>query len=73
MSNEDVLKMIQMKYPTCSIIDYTNGQSDGSDIFGKCNQNPIVRDVGPNDMYKVTLCLGSFNVYVTDIEVIDVK
>lgn len=68
MNNENVLKLVSKKYPTCALIDC---QDDDNDVvLTKCEQNPKIITVGQTKKrpgWDVLLCTGSFNVYVLDI------
>ena len=60
-----MLKLVAKKYPTCNLIDC---QDD--DISNKCQQSPKVIVVGKTakcNGWGVTVCTGSFNVYVLDV------
>jgi len=63
---KDVMKLVGRKYPVCTVIDASAFQE--VDITEKCQQKPKVISVGKGDKYKVTVCTGSFNVYVLQIE-----
>ena len=67
---EDVLKAVQNKFPTCNVIIDT--LSSPEDLQAKCNTKPRVIEVGRVNKEgvktKVTVCTGSFNVYILKIE-----
>lgn len=65
MNIEDVMKLVQKKYPVCTIIDARN--YDENQILEKCHQKPKEVNVGATKKfagYDVTLCTGNYNVYI---------
>ena len=67
MIERGVLKVVQKKFPVCNVIDART--YNGLDVSVKCNDAPSVMDVKlGKKLYSVTLCTGSFNVYVLKIE-----
>jgi hypothetical protein len=68
MSNEDVMKLVLKKFPTCTIIDAS--EEDGGLQTIKCNTSPqdiIVGQTKKRAGWDVTICMGSFNVYVLTV------
>jgi len=66
MVDENVFRAIQRKYPVCSVID---GRGGDINYLQKCSQSPVITEVRVSKQkYDVTLCTGSFNVYVLKIE-----
>jgi len=64
---EGVLKAVQRRFPVCNVIDART--YSGSDVSKKCSDAPTVAKIKLGKvMYDVTICTGSFNVYVLKIE-----
>jgi hypothetical protein len=62
-----IFKYIQRKFPVCNVIDARTYSED--DVLSKCKQKSKTMDIKRKDTYfTVTLCTGSFNVYVLNIE-----
>lgn len=63
MSIEDVMKAVGKKFPTCTVIDST--QEDEGFISEKCKAPERLIEVGKKgEKHEVTVCTGSFNVYI---------
>lgn len=70
MDDIQVFRLIQKKYPVCTIVD-ARVFDDGL-IQSKCKDKPINREFKVKDkIISVSLCTGSFNVYVISIEIKD--
>jgi len=67
VQNNDVLKAVQRRFPVCNIIDART--YDGAEASKRCNDAPSKFDVSlGKKKFTVTICTGSFNVYVLKIE-----
>jgi hypothetical protein len=62
-----ILKAVSRKFPVCNVLD--SRSFTGGDISVKCGEAPrnIKIKLG-KVMYDVTICTGSFNVYVLDMK-----
>lgn len=64
---ENIFRAVQRKYPVCTVIDART--YDGAETAKKCSQSPVISEVRViGKKYNITLCTGSFNVYVLKIE-----
>lgn len=68
MNNEDVLKLVGRKYPTCSVLDC---QGEGPEVVMKKCECPskdiLVGNTKNNPGWIVSVCTGHFNVYVLSV------
>ena len=67
IEEKDIFKKIGNKFPVCNVIDYR--AMDGEEIASKCGKSQYITEIKrAKKMYDVTICTGSFNVYVIKIE-----
>jgi hypothetical protein len=67
IEEKDVFKAVQRKFPVCNVIDYR--LMDAEEITKKCDKSSSIAQIRlAKKRYDITVCTGSFNVYVLKIE-----
>lgn len=65
MSIEDVLKLVEKKYPTCSLVDARPENQEYRTIYCKeAIKTVVVGQTKKRPGWDVELCTGNFKVYV---------
>ena len=64
MTLDKIMKGVQRKYPVCSVID---ARDNASETLSKCETNEREIHLGRGKTHTVTVCAGSYNVYILKI------
>ena len=67
IEEKDLFKLVQNKFPVCNVIDYR--AMDAEEIASKCDKSSRLIEIRMSKrIFDVSVCTGSFNVYVLKME-----